>query len=74
MAKAFYPLVDALTNTVRNDRPMFIGYDLKEVVSLYRDAMANVWRDGYNLLIATEAIDRLVQKREAIVPPKKVFK
>jgi len=58
IAEAFYPFVNALTG---NKMRMFNEYDSSEVVNLYQDAMKDMWRGGYSLIIATEAMDHLVR-------------
>lgn len=57
--KGFYPLLEALNDGDSQNRALFRNYSKHTVVEFYRNALEKEWRDGYNLIMGTEALDFL---------------
>ena len=56
-SKIFYPFIEAIMGMHKKSRCMNSHYSSTELIKLYHDKIYMKWNQGYNLVIASEAID-----------------
>ena len=62
-AKIFYPWIESLKGQSRENRCITGYYSKEALIELYRNEIHNQWMEGYNLVIASEAMDFISSER-----------
>jgi len=66
-AKGFYALLEAMRNHTLyrvEDRLLFNNYTFDQVIDMYKVELQHAWDEGYNIVLATEAIDYCIKDKD----------
>jgi len=67
-SKIFYPFIESIKAQHKKSRCINSHYSLTELIKLYHDKIYMKWKQGYNLVIASEAIDFIASERRSDGP------
>jgi len=62
-AKIFYPFIESIMGMHKKSRCINSHYSSTELIKIYHDQIYMKWNQGYNLVIASEAIDFIASEK-----------